>query len=190
MNTKLESPEPPGAASDPTIGLVRRWRSGDTSAFEALVHRYSGPLLSYVFSIVRQMQDGEDVVQDTFFRAFRSVKQLRDEGSVWLWFKQIAHNLAIDCVKRSVRQGVTADPDTIEKLDTRRDEMKHSILPEILQSIEALPETYRKTAIYFYLEEWPYSQIAETLGIEPATVRQRISRINRLLRESLGRKRS
>ncbi|HSP07564.1 MAG TPA: hypothetical protein VLR94_10325, partial [Acidobacteriota bacterium] len=61
MNTKLESPEPPGAASDPTIGLVRRWRSGDTSAFEALVHRYSGPLLNYVFSIVRQMQDGEDV---------------------------------------------------------------------------------------------------------------------------------
>jgi RNA polymerase sigma-70 factor (ECF subfamily) len=134
------------------------------------------------------MQDGEDVVQDTFVRAFRSVSKLRDEGSVWLWFKQIAHNLAIDFVKRSARRGISADPETIEKLDTRRDEMRHSMLPEIVQSIEALPETYRETAIYFYLEEWPYSQIAETLGIEPATVRQRISRINRLLRELLGRK--
>jgi len=150
------------------------------------MQRYSAPLLSYSLRLVQQLQDGEEIVQDTFLRAFRSIHQLRDENQLWLWLKQIAHNAAMDLIKRAKRQPIAADPEEIEKLDSRREEP--SMLPQIIQAIESLPETYRETAIYYYLEEWPYSKIAETLAIEQAAVRQRISRVNRLLRETLGRK--
>jgi RNA polymerase sigma factor (sigma-70 family) len=176
------------SSADPTtVELVRRWKSGDSSAFELIMQRYSAPLLSYALRLVQQIQDGEEVVQDSFLRAFRSIHQLRDENNLWIWLKQIAHNTAMDLIKKTKRQPIATDPEEMQKLDSRREET--SMLPQIIQAIESLPETFRETAIYYYLEEWPYSKIAETLQIEPAAVRQRISRVNRLLRETLGRKR-
>lgn len=177
------------SSSDSTTELAHRWRMGDDSAFERLVDRYSGPLLSFAISRLRHLQDGEDAVQETFLRAYRSAHQLRDENRLWLWLKQIANNVLMDALKRGRRSSAIAvDPEEMEKIEARDKAGPHFTLQEIAEIIEGLPETYRETAIYFYLQEWPYSKIAETLGIEPATVRQRISRANRLLRESLGRK--
>src|SRR5262249_53377835 len=130
MNLAVSNP----SSTDPaTVELVRRWRSGDSASFEAIVQRYNGPLLSYAMRIVQQLQDGEEIVQDTFLRAFRSIHQLRDENHLWLWLKQIAHNAAMDLIKRSKRQPAAADPDEMEKLDARREEP--SKLPEIIQAI-------------------------------------------------------
>ncbi|HSE39572.1 MAG TPA: sigma-70 family RNA polymerase sigma factor [Acidobacteriota bacterium] len=177
------------SAEDSSAQLARRWRSGDQSAFEKIVERYRGPLLSYAISRVRHLQDSEDIVQDTFLRAHRSVKQLKDENKLWLWLKQIAHNSAVDLLKRALRMGDSTDPQEFDQIENNKIDFAQKIsLQDIIEVIEGFSETYRETAIYYYLEEWPYSQIAETLNLEPAAVRQRISRINRLLREALGRK--
>jgi RNA polymerase sigma factor (sigma-70 family) len=177
------------SAVDSSAELARRWSSGDDSAFEKIVERYRGPLLSYALSRMRHLQDSEDIVQETFLRACRSIQQLKDENKLWLWLKQIAHNVSADLLKRTLRWGPSHDPQNFDGIANGKTDVAHKIsLQEIVEVIEGLPETYRETAIYYYLEEWPYSKIAETLGLEPAAVRQRISRINRMLRESLGRK--
>jgi RNA polymerase sigma-70 factor, ECF subfamily len=178
-----------GSASNSSAELARRWRSGDQSAFEKIVERYRGPLLSYALSRVRHLQDSEDIVQETFLKAYRSIRQLKDENRLWLWLRQIAHNASTDLLKRALRWGSSLDPQTLEELKNNKlDFGRGPSLQDIVEVIEGLSETYRETAIYYYLEEWPYSKIAETLNLEPAAVRQRISRINRLLRESLRRK--
>jgi RNA polymerase sigma-70 factor, ECF subfamily len=177
------------SAADSSAELTRRWWSGDHSAFEKIVERYRGPLLSYALSRVRHLQDSEDIVQETFLRAHRSIQQLKDENKLWLWLKQIAHNVSADLLKRALRFGPSLDPQKADEIENGKvDAGRRISLQEIVEIIEGLPETYRETAIYYYLEEWPYSKIAETLNLEPAAVRQRISRINRLLRDSLGRK--
>jgi RNA polymerase sigma-70 factor, ECF subfamily len=177
------------SAVDSSAELARRWSSGDDSAFEKIVERYRGPLLSYALSRVRHLQDSEDIVQETFLRAVRSIQQLKDENKLWLWLKQIAHNVSADLLKRTLRWGPSRDPQKFDEIENGKTNVAYNIsLQDIVEVIEGLPETYRQTAIYYYLEEWPYSKIAETLSLEPAAVRQRISRINRMLRESLGRK--
>lgn len=176
------------SAPDSSAELARRWRSGEVSAFEKLVQRYAGPLLSYAFSKVRHLQDGEDIVQETLLRAHRSIHQLKDENHVWLWLKQIAHNAAFDSIKRAHRSETPTDPQVIEDLGNRMEPGRRPALREIVEAIESLPETYRQTAVYYYLEDWPYSRIAEALDLDPVAVRQRISRVNRMLRDSLGRK--
>lgn len=189
MNKKiLEFNSGGNSASDSSAELARRWRSGEVSAFEKLVQRYTGPLLSYAFSMVRHLQDGEDVVQETLLRAHRSIHQLKDENQVWLWLKQIAHNAAFDVIKRASRSGTPTDPEVIQDMGNKLEPGRRPDLQEIVEAIESLPENYRQTAVYYYLEEWPYSRIAEALDLDPAAVRQRISRVNRMLRESLGRK--
>lgn len=177
------------SAGDSSAELARRWSSGDDSAFEKIVERYRGPLLSYALSRVRHLQDSEDIVQETFLRACRSMHQLKDQTKLWFWLKQIAHNISADLLKRAFRWGPSQDPQKFEEMQNGKTDVAYKIsLQDIVEVIEGLSETYRETAIYYYLEEWPYSKIAETLNLEPAAVRQRISRINRLLRDSLGRK--
>lgn len=177
------------SVTDSTTELARRWRSGDISAFEKLVQRYNGPLLSYVISKIHHLQDGEDIVQEALFRAHRSKHQLKDDTKLWLWLKQITHNAMIDAIKRARRWGILTDPQEMEELMNQQQGFGSGFtLPEIVEQIERLPETYRETAIYYYLEEWPYSRIAEAQGVDPVTIRQRITRASRLLRESLRRK--
>lgn len=177
------------SSADSSAELARRWRSGDNSAFEKIVERYRGPLLSYALSRVRHLQDSEDIVQETFLRAVRSIQQLKDQSKLWLWLKQIAHNVSADSLKRTLRWGPSSDPQEFDQIQNGKTEVEYKIsLQDVVEVIEGFPETYRDTAIYYYLEEWPYSKIAETLNLEPAAVRQRISRINRMLRESLRRK--
>jgi len=186
----MDPSESQTAPADSTTELTRRWRSGDPLAFEKLVDRYTGPLLSYVLSKVHHLQDGEDVVQETLIRAHRSVRGLRDVNRCWLWLKQIAHNAAMDSLKRAQRWGIPASPQEIQEMQERsvkQNAVRHANLEmqEVVEAIEALPETYRLAAIYYYLEEWPYQKIAEALGIDTAAARQRISRANKMLRESL-----
>lgn len=177
-----------GVASD-TAGLVRRWRSGDLTAFEDIANRYSGALLSYLLSKFHHLQDAEDIAQDTLIRAHRSVGQLRDENRLWPWLKQIASNLTMDKLKQRKRWGISTTPEEFEQMQSRQpreaDPPRWNV-ETISRAIQSLPETYRQTAVYYFLEEWPYARIAEVLGLEPATVRQRISRASRLLRTSLN----
>lgn len=184
---------PEKAFVDSTAELTRRWRSGDPVAFEKIVNRYNGPLLSYVFSKIRHLEDAEDIVQETLIRAHRSVHQLRDENQLWLWLKQIAHNATMDALKRVKRWGIATSPDKIEELEENRQrqegfsQQSDLTIHNIVDAIEALPDTYRLTAVYYYLEEWPYAKIAEALQIDAAAVRQRISRAGKLLRDSLNK---
>jgi RNA polymerase sigma-70 factor, ECF subfamily len=180
--------------------FVERLCSGDGSAFRTLVDRYSGQLITYVFGILHHLQDVEDVVQETFIRANRSVHQLRDKDKLWYWLKQIARNVAMDSLKRSRREGIPTAPEKLQELghkhqlksDSEESEADNIgavsglTLEAIVEAVEALPETYRQTAIYYYIQEWPYDKISGTLGIDPAAARQRISRAGRMLRSVLS----
>ena len=175
---------------DDWTALIDRWRTGDSGAFRDVVHRFHAPLLSYVISMLRNLHEAEDAVQDTWLKAHRSAHQIRDASSVWGWLKRIAHNSALDAARESRRRGIPTDPallseiggDPAEGGDGTNDEIP---LEAIVDAIESLPETYREAAVYHYLQEWPYAKIAVVLGIAPAAARQRISRAGKMLRLAL-----
>jgi RNA polymerase sigma-70 factor, ECF subfamily len=184
-----EAGEPDPAA------LANRWRSGDPGAFREVVDRYQGPLLAYVHSLLGHLQDAEDVVQETLLRAHASIHQLRTPDSLWGWLKRIAHNAAVDTARTSARKGTPTDPSVIREIGECTPAGGSDgadvvlSLEAIVNAIESLPETYRQAAIYHYLQEWPSAKIADTLGIDPAAARQRISRAGKMLRETLGKTR-
>jgi len=183
-----DSADSPGALQDP-------WRSGDELAFRQMVQRFQGPLLSYVVQHIRNLQDAEDTVQDSFLRAHRSLHQLRDKDKLWEWLKQIGHNVAMDFHRQERRRGIPTDPETIREMGDQRQDRQGDDLNEadppslqaIVDAIEELPETYRQVAVYRFLQEWSYAKISETLGLDPAAVRQRISRASRILRTTLSK---
>ena len=183
-----ESARAPG----PADLLVERWRAGDPGAFREVVERFQGPLLSYAVSVLRHLQDAEDVVQETLMRAHASVHQLHEPASLWAWLKRIAHNAAVDAARKSGRHGTPTDPSALREIgeeaggEENDEATRGPSLEAIVREIEKLPGTYRQAAVYYFLQEWPCAKIALALGIDAANARQRICRAGKMLRTALS----
>ncbi len=87
--------------------LVRMTLAGDREAYRTLVERYQGRLFSTALDIVKTREDAEDVVQETFVKAFLSLGQFKGESSFYTWLYRICFNMAIDIRRKASRRGGT-----------------------------------------------------------------------------------
>ena len=86
--------EDPDSRVDPDFIAVNEARTGNVDAFEALVLRYQGKIVNYASAMTRDASDAEDVAQETFVRAYRSLHQFRGDSSFKTWLYRIATNVA------------------------------------------------------------------------------------------------
>ena len=89
--------------------LVTKARSGDLESFEALVNLYAKRIYHIAYKIVESIQDAEDVLQETFLKAFENLAKFRGESSFYTWIVQIAVNAALQRVKKRRSQTVSLD---------------------------------------------------------------------------------
>jgi len=180
--------------------LVSEARAGDVKSFEALVNLYERRIYHIAYRIVESVQDAEDVLQETFLKAFKNLQGFRGESSFYTWIVQIAVNAALQRVnRRSKHPTVSLDdagkdeigfrPQEIaiweedpEKLYSKRE--THSILEK---AIRALPLIYRTVFLLKDVEKLPAEAVARNLGISVAATKSRLIRARLELRESLGK---
>lgn len=159
---------------------VRRAQSGDRQAFESLVKDFSGYLYHIAYGALWQVQDAEDVVQETFMKAYTHLVHLRDPRAFPTWLGRIALNLARNRLRRS-HTGPLLDPlpPAAAQLTSAPDPPAEVILAletrsELQAAIAALPEHYRTPLLLRVKGGLAYQEIAEILEIPPGTVRSRI----------------
>jgi len=87
--------------------LVRMTLAGDREAYRTLVERYQGRLFSTALDVVKTREDAEDVVQETFVKAFLSLGQFKGQSSFYTWLYRICFNMAIDIRRKASRRGGT-----------------------------------------------------------------------------------
>src|SRR6266705_3369770 len=104
MNSRMELPD---------LAFVAKARGGDTDAFRVLVERHSRPLFRLAFRMTGNQQDAEDVVQDSFLRAYRQLGKFDERASFGTWLYRIAVNCSLDLVRsRKRRSGHLAPVDS------------------------------------------------------------------------------
>jgi DNA-directed RNA polymerase specialized sigma24 family protein len=91
-------------------GLVTRTRAGDTDAFRVLVERHSRPLFRLAYRMTGNQQDAEDVVQDSFLRAYKQLARFDERASFGTWLYRIAVNCSLDLVRSRKRRNELAAP--------------------------------------------------------------------------------
>ncbi len=178
--------------------LVRRSLAGDERAFEELVARYEGPLFRLAWRFVRDVEEARDVVQEVFLRAFRALETFDLERRFATWIFRIATNLCIDRARKKVVRTVSIDAS--EQDDDRPPIQPQSSLPgpeddlrrrdfarAVEASVAALPPLYRAIVELRYVQHLSYEKIAEVLGVPIGTVKARLHRAHRRMRESLER---
>jgi RNA polymerase sigma-70 factor (ECF subfamily) len=187
-------------ASDET--LAARAAAGEDTAFETIVDRYQARVYRLACRLTSDT-DAPDVLQETFLQAYRHLSAFRGESQFRTWLYRIASNAAL--MHRRARARRPAEPldDFLPRFGA---DGRHAATPEELQvaacadelidrqvladkareMIARLPDMYRDAFVLRDLEEMPTADVAQVLGIEPATVRQRVHRARLMLRGFLN----
>jgi RNA polymerase sigma-70 factor (ECF subfamily) len=179
-----EDPAPEAAPIEPT--LVRRARDGDRAAFDRLVGLHLPRVWAVVARIVRNREDAEDVVQEAFLTAHRSIAEFRGDAAFSTWLHRIAVTRALNHLNRaSVRLARASEPidgDGVPELaapeaDTPLKALESKeLLRRLADCLEKLPGAWKAVVALRDAEELPYDEIARILGIELGTVRSRLAR--------------
>jgi len=175
--------------------LLARARQGDLPAFEEVVRRYQRRVYGVARRIVRSHAVADDIAQEAFLRAWRSLDRFDLGRPFGPWVCRIAANLAVNHV-RSPRAREDPLPDGPGETVSTAEDPLGSLLDresqEVLdRALEELPAEQRAVFVLRTVEEMSYREIAEALGIQPGTVMSRLyrarERLARALEPYLGR---
>jgi RNA polymerase sigma factor (sigma-70 family) len=173
----------------PDCELVILARRGSRAAFGALVSRYLRPALAVALEYAPTRDDAEDLVQDAFHRALRSLDRFDETRPFRPWFFTILRNVARNAAERNSRWMSVAVPDELlADGGDPEDEAHRALLRESIQEgLDVLPQMQRTCFRLCDIEGFDGSEVAEMLGLSAATVRTHRHRARMTLREALRR---
>src|SRR6266540_4546948 len=165
-------------------------------AFEAEALALLDSLYRAALRLTRVRADAEDLVQETYLKAFRAANTFVPDTNLRAWLFTILHNAARNRSRDRARDVVSVDSEVVERAgetlpSTGRAETPETVLlretlaPDLQAAIDALPDAFRQAVWLRDVEEFSYTEIADMLSIPIGTVMSRISRGRRALYESL-----
>jgi len=179
--------------------MFRRSSAAPSNAedFSAEVLQFLEPLFATAMRLTRNRADAEDLVQDTFVKAFRHAGQFKPGTNLRAWLYTILHNTWRNRRRDASRDTVEVDSDQVERaaagggagepVETPERILMRSTLDADLQAaLDELPEAFRQAVWLRDVEEFTYAEIAEMLNVPMGTVMSRISRGRRMLFEKLS----
>jgi RNA polymerase sigma-70 factor (ECF subfamily) len=188
-----EGEEPLSAVTDEE--LVKRSQQDDERAFGELVSRYESKVYSLALRMVRNPEDAEDVLQDTFLRAYRGIKSFQGASTFSTWVYRITANSALMRLRKKQLPTVSIEnaderetpvniadwsPGPVDQLLNK--ELQH----EMDEAIEALPPEFRQVFVLRDVEEMSNAEVAEILDLSVAAVKSRLHRARIKVRNRLA----
>lgn len=175
------------AQDEPDEAVVARITAGDVDSYAVLMARYEQKLLRYVVYLLHDQATAADVVQETFIKAYRNLRSFKPKYKFSSWIYRIAHNEAMNAVKKERHIQRDADAETL--VDDTQDativnEIDAAILRDDLKAcLVHLDVKYREVLMLQYYENMKYIEIADILHIPVATVGVRAARAKAKLRQ-------
>ena len=185
---------PPDVSLD-DAALIRRSLGGDQEAFGVLVSRHARSILSVTSRMLGRTADAEDVAQETFVAAFRSLARFQFDAKFSTWLYRIAVNKCTDALRArrpTVSLDQPADDDTTpawQPLDDATPEWELEQVElawELDKGIEALPHMYRESFVLKHIEGLDYDEMSAILGVHRDTLKMRVYKARTLLCRSLA----
>ena len=176
------------------VTVVSRARTGDPDAFRLLVERHSQPIFRVAYRMTGNEHDADDVVQETFLRAYRQLDRFEERANFGTWLHRIAINCALDLLRARGRMDryYGGDPEDAEMNGTIRSEPEQDRLlisaelrEQVAAAMERLSGNERTAFVLRHFEGMPVEEIGKTLGIQVNAAKHTIFRAVRKLRESL-----
>jgi RNA polymerase sigma-70 factor (ECF subfamily) len=184
---------------DPDALMIQAVLDGDPEAYRVVVERYERRIYYVVYGMVRNPEDARDIAQDAFVKAFQNLHRFRLESKFYTWICRIAMNLSIDHLRKrkhrnhaefdDMRGG--SDGAQVVRLHSKRDDPSENVsrrrmFKTIMDAVDDLPDDQRQVLVLRELEDMPYKEISEILGIPEGTVMSRLYYARRRLQKVLA----
>ena len=176
--------------------LFKRAKFGDYQAFDLLVLKYQSRLISTAFKFVKDVQIAEDIVQDSFIKAFNALESFREDSSFYTWIYRITVNTSKNFLVSKKRKSELLNSDLseeasyeIEPVETYSPEdlLQATQLKKVItETIDQLGEDTRTALTLRELDGLSYEQIADVVNCPVGTVRSRIFRGREVIDEAIS----
>ena len=189
----MEQPRP-----DEDKELVSRTQSGDAGAFDELVVKYTPRLYGLVYNMTSNHEDTNDLLQDVFAKAYKSISGFRGKSSFYTWIHSIAVNMTLNFLKKRGRRyhlslddmdaSVKNDKEFLE-LTATSSPVREADLSELQRRLNEammkLSDEHRAVVTMFHIQGMPHAEISKILRVSEGTVRSRLFYANRQLQNYL-----
>jgi RNA polymerase sigma factor (sigma-70 family) len=178
--------------------LVARTQGGDPTAFDELVVKFSPRIYGLVYHMTSNHEDTNDLLQDIFSEAYRSISNFRGKSSFYTWMHSIAVNMTINFLKKRNRRQhpslndpdshIENDPDFIAATSNGgpgREVSIHELQKKLNEAMLRLSEEHRLVVTMFDIQGIPHAEIAKILKVSEGTVRSRLFYAHRQLQNML-----
>ncbi len=177
--------------------LIQEALAGNDKSYKRLMNKYHDAIFNFIFKMVHDRQQVEDLTQEAFIKAFASLKNFNDEYAFSTWLYKIATNNSIDFIRKRKLQTYSIDKPieskdgdyTFELPDESYEADKGMISDQktklLNEAIAKLPEKYKKVIRLRHVEEQSYEEIAEALKLPIGTIKAHIFRAREMLYKHL-----
>jgi RNA polymerase sigma-70 factor (ECF subfamily) len=169
--------------------LVRLFTRGDSAAFEELVRRHEQRIYNLSLRMLGRPEDARDATQETFLAAFRKLPSFRGDSSLSTWLHRVAMNACYDTLRRRKRRAEESLPEDPGAASGDLAESSAEAV-DVQRALAQVPDEFRAVLVLHDVQDLPYEEIAEVLGVPIGTVKSRLHRgrvgLARLLRGTDG----
>jgi RNA polymerase sigma-70 factor (ECF subfamily) len=179
----------------PDADSIARARAGDADAFRELVERHSRAVFRVAYRVTGRTEDAEDVVQETFLRAYRQLDRFESRANFGTWLHRIATNCAVDLIRARPRREMSEEDETLERLGAgdgerampspERAMLGVQIKERITEALERLTEMERAAFTLRHFEGLSIDEISRMLGLRTNATKHSIFRAVRKMRREL-----
>ncbi|HXF36418.1 MAG TPA: sigma-70 family RNA polymerase sigma factor [Actinomycetota bacterium] len=170
--------------------LVRRWVAGDGAAFADLVRRHERRTYNLALRIVGREEDARDATQEAFLSALRKLPSFRGDSAFSTWLHRVTVNACYDLLRRRARAPLRGGEEREEPAPGRPPLPDHAdavaTAVDVRAALLRVPEEFRAVLVLHDVQDLPYEEIAEILGLPVGTVKSRLHRARVALGRALG----
>lgn len=184
--------------------LIERFAGGDEAAFAAVLARWEKPLFNFIYRIIQERTEAEDIEQEVFLKLAAAAEGLKRQAKFSTYLYRVAYNLCIDRLRRREVRGAAGSPESLDEMvDTGEGEAVKRQLPDpadlpadllrergdrdgaVRAALASLPENQRAAMILKVYEDRSYAEIADVLGVTVPSVESLLFRARQSLKASL-----
>jgi RNA polymerase sigma-70 factor (ECF subfamily) len=164
---------------------IERIQAGETECFAVLLERYSRPVYSLIVKMVGNREDAEELTQDVFLKAYRSLASFQGNSLFSTWLYRIAYNTAVSATRKKKYEWQAIDDAALENIaeedvsDALAQVSNETRLVRLEQALEQLLPDERALILLFYMQEKTVEEMASITGLTVSNVKTRLHRIRK-----------
>jgi len=167
--------------------LVRLALAGDHQAYARIVDKYKGKIFAFLYRMMGQPEDAQDMAQEVFTKAYFQLNKFRPNTNFSAWLYRLAANHCLDELRR-LKRSVQTTEEEMELIDAETPEdafLQKEQKQVLLRQVMGLEEEYRSVVVLRYIDQLSYREISEAMAIPMTTVQMRLHRARKKLRDGL-----